>query len=50
MEDTKIVELYWQRDQAAIGETEKKYGGSCRSIAYGIHRRYSEGHPLLFQR
>ena len=36
MEDTKIVELYWQRDQAAIGETEKKYGGSCRGIAYGI--------------
>ncbi|MGN1002184.1 MAG: hypothetical protein ACI4PC_05385 [Oscillospiraceae bacterium] len=36
MEDGALVELYWARDERAIGETEKKYGPYCRSIAYGI--------------
>ena len=36
MEDTKIVELFWQRDQAAIAHTDKKYGRYCYAIAYGI--------------
>lgn len=29
MQDDKIVTLYWQRDEAAIRETEKKYGIIC---------------------
>ena len=33
MEDSEIVELYWRRDEAAIGETEEKYGALCRSVA-----------------
>ena len=36
MEDTKIVELFWQRDQSAIGQTDQKYGRYCYTIAYGI--------------
>ncbi|MBQ2960838.1 MAG: sigma-70 family RNA polymerase sigma factor [Oscillospiraceae bacterium] len=36
MEDGKIIELYYRRDQAAIGETDKKYGPRCRSLAYNI--------------
>ena len=36
MEDSRIVELYWQRDEAAIAETEKKYGRYCLSIAKNI--------------
>ncbi len=36
MDDKSIVELYWQRDEQAISETEKKYGKYCYSIAYGI--------------
>lgn len=36
MEDHAIVELYWQRSDSAIPETEKKYGSYCHSIAYGI--------------
>lgn len=36
MEDHAIVELYWQRSDSAILETEKKYGSYCHSIAYGI--------------
>lgn len=36
MEDTAIVDLYWQRSDLAISETEKKYGRYCRSIARNI--------------
>lgn len=31
MEDTKIIELYWRRDESAIDETDRKYGRSCRT-------------------
>ena len=33
MEDQDIVDLYWQRSDLAISETEQKYGRYCRSIA-----------------
>ena len=36
MEDKHIVDLYWSRDQRAIGETQQRYGGYCYSIAYRI--------------
>lgn len=36
MEDKQIVELYWERSEAAIAETEKKYGRYCHYIAYRI--------------
>ena len=36
MDDNLIIELYWQRNQLAVSETEIKYGPYCRSIAYGI--------------
>lgn len=36
MEDERIVELYWQRSDAAIRETEAKFGPYCRTIAYNI--------------
>lgn len=36
MEDEKIVELYWQRDENAIRQTEQKYGGYCRTVARNI--------------
>ncbi len=36
MEDKQIVELYWARSEAAISETEKKYGRYCHYIAYQI--------------
>ena len=40
MEDEKIVALYWERSEAAIAETQRKYGSYCYSIAYRI--LYSE--------
>ena len=36
MEDSAIVELYWQRSDRAIAETAQKYGPYCHKIAYNI--------------
>ena len=36
MEDREIVDLYWQRSDLAISETEKKYDRYCHTIAYNI--------------
>lgn len=40
MEDSKIIELFWERSEEAILETDKKYGKYCYVIAYNI--LYSE--------
>jgi hypothetical protein len=29
MEDNQIIELYWQRNEEAIKETQAKYGSYC---------------------
>ena len=36
MEDTKIIDLYFARNETAITETDQKYGTYCRSIAWNI--------------
>jgi len=36
MDDTKIVDLYWNRDEIAIKETEKKYNKYLTKIAYNV--------------
>lgn len=36
MEDEQIVQLYWERSDRAIPETEEKYGAYCGSIARNI--------------
>ncbi len=36
MDDRQIIELYWQRNEQAITETQQKYGGYCYAIAYRI--------------
>lgn len=36
MLDGEIVELYWQRDEEAISQTDIKYGGYCRHISNNI--------------
>lgn len=36
MEDTEILDLYFARSEAAITQTDAKYGGYCYSIAYNI--------------
>ena len=36
MEDERIVEMYFERNESAIKETEKKYGRYCYAIARRI--------------
>ena len=36
MKDNEIIELYWNRDEAAIAATDNTYGNYCYSIAYNI--------------
>ena len=36
MEDEQIVDLYWQRSDQALTETDRKYGRYCHTIAYNI--------------
>lgn len=38
MSDEQIVELYWQRDERAIRETDRKYKQFLLSVAYNIVR------------
>lgn len=36
MEDQQIIDLYWQRDPNAIGESQQKYGAYCYTISHNI--------------
>lgn len=36
MEDAQIISLFFRRDEAAIAETERKYGTFCHNIALNI--------------
>lgn len=36
MEDQQIVQLYWDRDESAISQTQKKYNAYLSKIAYNI--------------
>ena len=36
MEDSRIVDLYWERSEQALTESSDKYGKYCYSIAYNI--------------
>lgn len=36
MEDSKIIQLYWDRNESAIPATSEKYGAYCTSIARNI--------------
>ena len=40
MEDKRIIEMYWQRDEGALALTRRKYGAYCHAIALQIlHNR-----------
>lgn len=36
MKDTEIINMYWERDERAITESQACYGNYCHSIAYRI--------------
>lgn len=36
MDDDQIVELFWNRDESAIGQAAEKYGAYCHTIAMNV--------------
>ena len=36
MEDSKIIDLYFDRDERAISETAEKYGKLCMQVSMNI--------------
>ena len=36
MEDEKILDLYWNRNEQAIRETDRAYGGKLHALAERI--------------
>lgn len=42
MEDSQIIDLYWARDQRAIGETAGKYGTFLRTVSWNILRSHDD--------
>lgn len=47
MEDTKILDLYFARDEQAIQETERKYGAYCFSLAKAILENDSDAEEAV---
>jgi RNA polymerase sigma-70 factor (ECF subfamily) len=47
MEDSAIVDLYWQRADSAISETSKKYGHYCHAIAYNYVRNNEDAEECV---
>ena len=47
MEDREIVDLYWQRDERAIKETETKYARYLMTIALNILRDEGDGQECV---
>ena len=47
MQDEMIVEMYWQRDEKAIAETDSKYGNYLLKIACSILSDIEEGRESL---
>ena len=47
MDDREIVDLYWERQESAIKESEKKYGGYCYSIANNILNSHEDSEECV---
>ena len=47
MKDSKIIELYWQREPDAIAETDRKYGSYCFTIAHNILRNREDSEECV---
>ena len=47
MTDAEIIDLFWNRDQAAITQTSKQYGNYCYAIANGILNNREDSEECL---
>jgi len=47
MDDAKIVQLYWDRNEQAIPATANKYGNYCTSIAKNVLGNYEDAEECV---
>lgn len=47
MDDLQIIELYFQRNEQAIKETDHKYGKLCHRIAYNILNNHEDSEECV---
>ena len=47
MEDKEIIQLYWDRQEQAIRETEAKYGGKLDALAYRIVNTHEDSQECV---
>ena len=47
MEDERIVMLYWERNENAVVECERKYGKYCFAIAYNILHSHEDSEECV---
>ena len=47
MEDEAIVNMFWNRDESAVAEAEKRYGGYCLHIAGNVLRDSHDAEECL---
>ena len=47
MEDQKIIELYFSRDERAIAETAKSYGKDCMQVSMNILRNHPDAEECV---
>ena len=47
MQDTQIINLYFDRNESAIEETHKKYGAYCHSIALHILQSHEDSQECV---
>ena len=47
MEDQRIIELYFARDESAVSETDRKYGKVCFHIAQGVLNQHEDSEECV---
>lgn len=47
MDDASIIQLFWDRQEQAIEETDKKYGRLCFRLAYNILNRNEDSEECV---
>lgn len=47
MDDSRIIELFFERNEAALKEVSKKYGAYCAGIARGILKNSEDAEECL---
>lgn len=47
VEDKHIIDLFWERSETAISETQKKYGNYCKYISYNILRNEEDAEECV---